>query len=44
MKIAAKPQKVALVPEETPVTWEWKDGRLTATIPRVHIHSVLVID
>ena len=44
MKIAAKPQKMALVPEETPVTWEWKDGRLTATIPRVHIHSVLVID
>jgi len=44
MKIAAKPQKVALVPEETPVTWEWKDGRLTATIPRVHIHGVLVID
>ena len=44
MKIAAKPQKVTLVPEETPVTWEWKDGRLTATIPRVHIHSVLVID
>jgi len=44
MKIAAKPQKITLVPDDTPVTWEWKDGRLTATIPRVHIHSVLVID
>jgi hypothetical protein len=43
MKIAAKPQKVALVPDDTPVKWEWKDGWLTATVPRVHIHSVLVI-
>jgi len=44
MKIAAKPQKVTLVPDDTQVTWEWKDGRLMATIPRVHVHSVLVID
>ena len=43
MKLAAKPGKVTLVSEETPVKWKWKAGWLTATIAQVPIHSVLVI-
>jgi hypothetical protein len=44
VKVAAKPRKVTLVPEGAVETWSWKDGWLTAIIPQVKIHSVLVVE
>jgi len=44
MRLAAKPKKVTLVPDGTKLKWTWKKGWLTAAIPQVHIHSVLVVD
>lgn len=44
MRLEAKPKKVTLVPDGTKLKWTWKKGWLTATIPQVHIHSVLVVD
>jgi len=43
MKLPDNPNKVTLVPDGTKIKWTWKKGLLTATIPQVHIHSVLVV-
>ena len=39
-----KPGKVTWVPDGGRLDWSWNDGRLTVTIPRLHIHGVLVIE
>lgn len=39
-----KPGKVTWVPGGGRVDWSWNAGRLTAVIPRLHIHGVLVIE
>jgi len=44
IRAPAKPTSVSLVPDGGPVDWSWKDGRLTVTVPRLHIHGVLVIE
>jgi len=40
----AKPRTVAWVPDGGKLAWSWKDGWLSAIIPHLHIHGVLVID
>jgi hypothetical protein len=44
IKIAKKPQKVTLAPEGLSLQWDWKSGLLSAVVPRVHIHCIVVVD
>jgi hypothetical protein len=44
IKTAKKPQKVSLVPEGLSLQWDWKNGMLSAVIPRIHVHSVIVVE
>ncbi|MEN6311364.1 MAG: alpha-amylase family protein [Acidobacteriota bacterium] len=44
VKCAAKPKSVAWVPDGGPLDWDWRDGRLTVTVPRLKIHGVLVVE
>jgi hypothetical protein len=44
LKSDTKPRDVTWMPERRPLKWTWEDGRLRATIPRVYIHGILVMD
>jgi hypothetical protein len=44
IKTDKKPQKVTLAPEGLSLQWDWKSGLLSAVVPRVHIHSIVVVD
>ncbi len=44
VRATKKPASVVLVPEGPVKDWTWKDGWVTAVIPLVKIHSVLVLD
>jgi len=44
IKTAKKPRKVTLVPDGLALQWDWKDGLLSAVVPRVHIHSIVIVD
>ena len=41
---AARPTAVRVVPDDQPVHWSFQDGIVTAAIPRVEIHCVLVVE
>jgi len=41
---AAPPKSVSVVPEETPIHWSYADGLLQVHLPRVEIHSVVVVE
>lgn len=43
IKMPNKPEKVELLPEGIPLNWSWKGAVLTATIPQIHIHSIMVV-
>ncbi|MGA2532563.1 MAG: beta-galactosidase trimerization domain-containing protein [Candidatus Aminicenantales bacterium] len=44
VKTDAKPKSVTWVPDGGPLDWSWSGGRLTVTVPRLHIHGVVVMD
>ncbi|MCX6577287.1 MAG: hypothetical protein NTV82_12955 [Candidatus Aminicenantes bacterium] len=44
IKTAKKPQKVTLAPEGPSLQWDWKSGLLSAVVPRIHVHSVIVVE
>ena len=44
IKTAKKPQKVTLAPKVRSLQWDWKNGMLSAVIPQVHIHSIMVVE
>jgi len=44
LKAARRPGRVVLAPANTPLKWDWKDGLLRATVPRVEIHEIVVVD
>ena len=44
VKAADKPKDVVLVPGGRVKDWTWKNGRVTAVVPEVKIHSVLVLE
>jgi len=44
IRAAAKPKGVILVPGGRVRDWTWADGRVTAVVPEVKIHSVLVLE
>ena len=39
-----KPAAVRWEPEGPKVEWTWSDGLLTATVPGLQIHGVLVVE
>ena len=39
-----RPGRVVLMPANTPLKWEWKDGILKAAVPRVEIHEIVVVE
>jgi hypothetical protein len=44
LRVPAKPKSVTWVPDGGRLPWSWRDGVLAVTIPRLHIHGVLVVD
>ena len=44
LKLDYRPKGVQWVPDGGKLTWQWRDGRLSVTIPHLHIHGVLVAD
>jgi hypothetical protein len=44
LKMPEKPESVVWEPEKRAVEWSWEDGILTAAIPRLHVHGVLVTE
>lgn len=43
LRRAERPAAVTLVPDGTPPDWSYADGFVTMTLPRVDIHSVVVV-
>ena len=44
LRVPQKPAAIRWDPDGRKVEWSWRDGILTATIPSVQIHSVLVVE
>jgi len=44
LRLPEKPQSVEWVPEGQKIKWKWSAGVLTATIPKMDIHGVLVVN
>ncbi len=43
IRMEEKPKALLWVPDGGKIRWLWKDGVLTATIPSLHVHGVLVM-
>lgn len=41
---ASRPQSVTAVPAETELRWTYSDGTVTVEVPRVDIHTVVVVE
>jgi len=39
-----RPNNVIFLPDNATVPWYWREGKLTATIPKVQIHGILVVE
>jgi len=44
LEVPEGPREVAWVPDGGTLDWEWRDGRLSVTIPSLHIHGVIVVE
>lgn len=44
IKTTARPNSLTWIPDGGPLDWSWKDGRLAVTVPRLHIHGIVLID
>ena len=44
LRTPQKPAAVRREPSGQPLEWSWRDGVLTATVPSLEIHGVLVIE
>ncbi len=44
LQVRKKPQRVCWVPDGGKVKWEWSKGLLTARVPSLAIHGVLVVE
>jgi hypothetical protein len=44
LRLPRKPAGVRWLPDGGPVSWSWKGGTLSATVPRLHVHGVLVVE
>jgi hypothetical protein len=41
VRAARRPESVLLLPDEQPVEWEWQDGYVRLTLPRVDGYAVV---
>jgi len=44
IKVSQKPKRVRWMPEGRRLRWTWSDGTLTATVPSLYIHGVIVVE
>ena len=44
LRMAAKPAKVTLQPEGQSLPFDYRDGLLRTSVPRVDIHALVVVD
>ena len=44
LRLAKEPSNVYLAPQNEPLAYEYKDGVLSYTVPKVEIHQMVVID
>jgi hypothetical protein len=44
LKVETRPKGVLWMPEGKRVKWDWKDGRLRATIPSLKVHGILLVE
>ena len=44
MDVPERPSNVLWIPDGGKIDWSWRDGKLTSTIPSIHIHGVLVVE
>jgi hypothetical protein len=44
LRTPQKPVAVRWQPVNQPLEWSWRDGLLTATVPSLEIHGVLVVE
>jgi hypothetical protein len=40
----SRPKSVTAVPAETELRWEYGDGIVTVAVPRVDIHTIVVVE
>lgn len=43
LRVPERPRQVTWVPTDGELEWSWANGTLTATIPSLHLHGVLVV-
>jgi hypothetical protein len=43
LRLARKPKRIVRIPGGRPVPFKWRNGVATLTLPRLHIHDVLVV-
>jgi hypothetical protein len=43
IRVAAKPQRVALQPGNRPLPFTYRDGRITVTVPALAIHDIVAV-
>ena len=44
LRTPQKPKSVRWEPQSQPIEWSWSDGILTATVPNLQIHGVLLVE
>lgn len=44
IRLPARPAKITLQPEAQPVAFEYRDGAARLTVPRLEIHSILLVE
>ncbi len=44
MKVPRKPEKVSLAFEKGPLEWKHRAGKITVTVPAVHVHAAVVVE
>jgi hypothetical protein len=44
LRLESKPESVVLQPGARPVEWDWSDGELRLTLPRLEIHEIIWLE
>ena len=44
MKVTSKPKRVSWVPDGGKLKWSWEKGVLSVTVPKLHVHGVIVVE
>jgi hypothetical protein len=44
IRATAKPAKITLQPEDQPLAFDYRDGLARLTVPRLEIHSIVLVE